>query len=871
MTVDCSSQRPENHSIVSGRQAKQKDAKGKEISKVENDSKRKPRVDGVDEGEPKKKIARQDKNFDGKDLSCGVITRSNLRPGKRTRTQTPERSPSVTPESSKSGNKQLETGCTRKKRQWESWASKEKDCFFEALIEHSKDFDKIQTYLKKRRGDLSAAVRNKDQVRHFYYRTLNKISKYIPEPQDPSDAKKTHHEVRSLICYGELRKKFRSWKEKDGKKLTELISSGKTTIRYHGRNVNIRAPTCRVLKKLNTNATEDQEQVPQKIMIELVPRDNQTWSMVQSLAHNPRLRTVVSARKTLSSLMSFLLCKWKLQDNIDISLSAHVNQSCSKNVASKTNNSEAIPKGKQGNEANEVSSNTDEVSRSTETSKDKVCKASGKSDVVISSVKTTSNSPPQTENVADAKHNGEDKHDALNQETWSRSNSGSLMIADIYRKMNNPRKILLGYSMCQCEPKKETNYALEQLVKLATGEYRFNNKKETVNMASSKPKDTTVIESKATKVSKPRSTAKTQKPLAPKPPQEVIIPTVVSPIINQVSTNSSSKSGNHRAFSFTPINSFQRPSPILPKSRKRQSSRVVIQRTLLPRPYAPVVGPSAKTISPLPSVPSPTGLVNQNCLTNPEVKNKPRRILPKETNISNGESCSSAATISSTEHLSVDSLIKLAMGQDIPENLESLILPNSLNLDKSSSDISHVRTEEIDRGVASGHAQKTVKDVQNLNDAIKHLECTKQDHVQPTDDLLDNLKSSEDEDPLTFLSPSHLSNFPPEGWLNEESTDFSLGTLFSQLETSPVKQKPSSVLDTPKKAGAASDSDSKYNQAAPMFCDIMDENSVDYVKKFRDLAKKMGNDHESSSSDNVDSLPSSTISFKSLLSESSKD
>lgn len=97
MTVDCSSQRTENHSIVSGRQAKQKDVKGKVITKVENDSKRKPRVDGVDEGEPKKKIARQDKRFDGKDLSSGVTTRSNLRSGRRTRTRTPERSPSVTP------------------------------------------------------------------------------------------------------------------------------------------------------------------------------------------------------------------------------------------------------------------------------------------------------------------------------------------------------------------------------------------------------------------------------------------------------------------------------------------------------------------------------------------------------------------------------------------------------------------------------------------------------------------------------------------------------------------------------------------------------------------------------------------------------
>lgn len=98
MTVDCSSQRSENNVIVSGRQAKLKNGKSKETTKLENDSKRKPRVDSVDEDEPKRKLARQDKNCNNKDdLTCGVTTRSNLRPGKRTRTQTPERSLSVTP------------------------------------------------------------------------------------------------------------------------------------------------------------------------------------------------------------------------------------------------------------------------------------------------------------------------------------------------------------------------------------------------------------------------------------------------------------------------------------------------------------------------------------------------------------------------------------------------------------------------------------------------------------------------------------------------------------------------------------------------------------------------------------------------------
>ena len=510
-------------------------------------------------------------------------------------------------ESSKSGNKRLET---RKKRQWESWAPNEKDCFFEALNEHSKDFDKIQTYLKKRRGDLSAAVRNKDQVRHFYYRTLNKISKYIPEAQDPSDAKKTHHEVRSLICYGELRKKFRSLKEKDGKKLTELISTGKTTFRYHGRNVNIRAPTCRALKKLNVS--EEQEQIPQKIMIELIPSDNKTWSMIQGVAHNPRLRTTVSTRKTVSSLITFLLSKWKLQESINISLCPCVSQSGSKQGGNKVNDNEV--KVKQACEANNGLNNIEGIP-CTETPKDKLSKtvACGKNEAT-SSVKDASSAnhaSTQDQNLADAKDKGEENHiqDALEQQNWNKSNCGSLTIADIYRKMNNPRKILINYRACQEESSNETNHALEQLVKLAAGEF---NKKEVGNMLSSKTKVTVTV-SKSSKVTKPKSTAKPQKPLAPKPPQEAVIPTLVSPsVINQVSTNSTSKSGNHLTFGFTPINTFTRPSPFLPKTKKRQAARVVVQRTLLPRPFTGVVSPSGKGTSPIPFVPSPTGLANQN-------------------------------------------------------------------------------------------------------------------------------------------------------------------------------------------------------------------------------------------------------------------
>ena len=148
--------------------------------------------------------------------------------------------------------------------------------------------------------------------------------------------------------------------------------------------------------------------------------------------------------------------------------------------------------------------------------------------------------------------------------------------------------------------------------------------------------------------------------------------------------------------------------------------------------------------------------------------NKPRTILPTESTFPTGQPNVNATQSLPAVNLSVDSLIKLAMGQDIPENLEGLILPKSLNIERTPSERGHVRTEEIDSGIAPRHAEKTVKLVQSLNDAEKHLESAKQDVVEQSVDLLDNLKSSEDEDPFKFLSPSHIPSFPPEGWLNEE-------------------------------------------------------------------------------------------------------
>uniref|UniRef100_A0A803T6T7 Protein cramped-like n=1 Tax=Anolis carolinensis TaxID=28377 RepID=A0A803T6T7_ANOCA len=209
---------------------------------------------------------------------------------------------------------------------WDSCSPEDKDTFFEGLIcGHGKDFEAIQNNIAlkyKKKSKPASMVKNKEQVRHFYYRTWHKISKYIDFDNVFSQGlKKSSLELYGLICYGELRKKIGGcMDDKNAAKLNELIQVGATTVRYKGRNLRIKAPMCRALKKLcdpdGISDEEDQKPVrlPLKVPVELQPRNNHAWARVQSLAQNPRLRMIVELHRKVSSLIEFLKQKWALHE-----------------------------------------------------------------------------------------------------------------------------------------------------------------------------------------------------------------------------------------------------------------------------------------------------------------------------------------------------------------------------------------------------------------------------------------------------------------------------------------------------------------------------------------------------------------------------
>ncbi|RLU17136.1 hypothetical protein DMN91_011205 [Ooceraea biroi] len=200
------------------------------------------------------------------------------------------------------------------KRSCELWSLEDKNTFFKALNEYGKDFDALQSYFLnqgRKRGLSDAMIKNKEQIRHFYYRTWLKISKHLKFSED---VKKTSQELYGLINYGELRRKLPRIHEKVYLRLNELVYWGSTQVRLRGKTMRIKTPICRALRKLNQLEDWQEEiKLPSRITIELRPRNNMAWWQVQAASMNPRVRTLLPIQRRLSSLLIFLQQRWRLK------------------------------------------------------------------------------------------------------------------------------------------------------------------------------------------------------------------------------------------------------------------------------------------------------------------------------------------------------------------------------------------------------------------------------------------------------------------------------------------------------------------------------------------------------------------------------
>lgn len=201
------------------------------------------------------------------------------------------------------------------RRTWGLWPDSHKHIFFDALNEYGKDFDLIQAHFKsKLKKNAHQDIKNKDQIRHLYYRSWHKISPHI---KFHTDMKKSTKELFGLINYGEIWKKIGGTiDDKLGAKLDELVQKGSVTFKHKGKNFRLKTPVCRALKRIHNSLDEEQigpKPLPSKVVINLRPRETKDWCKVQKLAHNPHIKISVSLERKVSSLLMCLSTKWKSQ------------------------------------------------------------------------------------------------------------------------------------------------------------------------------------------------------------------------------------------------------------------------------------------------------------------------------------------------------------------------------------------------------------------------------------------------------------------------------------------------------------------------------------------------------------------------------
>ena len=220
-------------------------------------------------------------------------------------------------------------------RTWEQWSYEDKAIFFEALNECGKNFEAIQVYFQKNNKNKLRGLKNKDQIRTFYYRTWHKICKYVDFADDYKHLKKSSKELYSLINFGELRKRLGSQlDDKTGLKLRELIFKGHTSVKIKGKTHRLRTPTCLALKKLNeingaglnnsssSSTTSSNSEivdtsipspiVPCKLALSLSPASTEDFDRVHRLAlANPNVTITSRPGKSLASIIEYLMQKWK--------------------------------------------------------------------------------------------------------------------------------------------------------------------------------------------------------------------------------------------------------------------------------------------------------------------------------------------------------------------------------------------------------------------------------------------------------------------------------------------------------------------------------------------------------------------------------
>ncbi|MES1905245.1 MAG: chromatin binding, partial [Paramarteilia canceri] len=161
-----------------------------------------------------------------------------------------------------------------------------KHLFLECFMDAGKNFDYLASLYNLRNKKISSTFlrKNKDQMKYFYFNNWYKIYNYVKEIESIN---KIALEVLTYVNYAALYKI--SQDDSLLGSLNDLIIKGSITLKYKGKNHQVKTPNCKALKNMAYQLVFGGKKVPKTFQLSLIPHTNRAWNYMQSLAFNPRM------------------------------------------------------------------------------------------------------------------------------------------------------------------------------------------------------------------------------------------------------------------------------------------------------------------------------------------------------------------------------------------------------------------------------------------------------------------------------------------------------------------------------------------------------------------------------------------------------
>ncbi|KRX27633.1 Protein cramped-like [Trichinella nelsoni] len=217
-------------------------------------------------------------------------------------------------------------GKETEKRLYTQWSNQAWQLFFEGLKQHGKDFEAIRLYIA---GKLKREAKTYDQVRYFFYNTMNRLAPYSYERgkrivhfdqllrmvqknpvQSGSYVQRSVYNASFNRVKGNLLLIIAQRSLRGELSICRVVELKLALRRFPRQRIKIYTPSCAALDKFVV-ASQRLMAVQETVSIELVPQSNKDDGYVNFHCHqSSHLSLQINSKLPVTSIFDYLQKKW---------------------------------------------------------------------------------------------------------------------------------------------------------------------------------------------------------------------------------------------------------------------------------------------------------------------------------------------------------------------------------------------------------------------------------------------------------------------------------------------------------------------------------------------------------------------------------